>query len=414
MQIGLPSFLGSGTASRPRSRRAYEYVITFVSTLLAANLCFCLLNLRNSRAIQYQADELNHWPAPAGNKIADTSRARRDERGGMKPSCTPKEVELAGRTLDLTFFAWIRAADVCSSSVWSAFVAKVRLRRDLARLRQFGEAVTAPMIFSLSSCIIMWAWFFKPHRLPRNYNEWISSAAQVDERLVQALRECREGTFVYGKDTGRADLLRGMCRDLNYPEVWGDPAKAIPIPCELVHSGKGKSCEWHALTRFSRGWFFAIRTYLLLNLLIILRQRLTPKRIGRACVEASRSSAFLGGFIALFYYGVCLARTRAGPRIFSRETVTPQMMDGGICVGSGCLACGWSVLLEKPARRQEIAFFVAPRALATFFPRRYDRRHRWREQLAFSVSVAILLTTAQMQPGRIRGVFGRLLAEVTA
>lgn len=157
-----------------------------------------------------------------------------------------------------------------------------------------------------------------------------------------------------------------------------------------------------------------MRMYLPLNLVVLLRRKPTYSALVTAFVEASRSSAFLGAFIALFYYGVCFARTRAGPKIFSPQLVTPQMMDGGLCVGSGCLACGWSILLEKPARRQEIAFFVAPRALSTLFPRRYRRRHLWRERLVFATSVAIILTTAQAEPRKVRGVFGRLLGRILA
>lgn len=92
--------------------------------------------------------------------------------------------------------------------------------------------------------------------------------------------------------------------------------------------------------------------------------------------------------------------------------------------------CGLSILAEKANRRQEITFFVAPRALATALPRRYERKvdgvppfidptitdamvqHLWREEIAFAVGSAVVLTTAQIHPARVRGVFGRLLQQV--
>jgi hypothetical protein len=40
------------------------------------------------------------------------------------------------------------------------------------------------------------------------------------------------------------------------------------------------------------------------------------------------------------------------------------------------MMCGWSILIEKARRRQEIAFFVAPRAAATLLPRRYEEKVR--------------------------------------
>ena len=35
--------------------------------------------------------------------------------------------------------------------------------------------------------------------------------------------------------------------------------------------------------------------------------------------------------------------------------------------------CGWSILIEAAKRRQELAFFVAPKAAATVLPRHYRR-----------------------------------------
>lgn len=218
-----------------------------------------------------------------------------------------------------------------------------------------------------------------------------------------------------------------MCRDYGLPEELGDPTKTIPIPCELVHMGCGKSCEKHALSRFWRGWLFAARMYGPLQLIVLARTWWHVKNTGRtgnrvaglnrtavskALVDTTRSSAFLGAFIALFYYGVCLSRTRLGPALFSPKTVTPQMWDSGLCVLGGCLLCGASILVEQPRKQLEILFFVLPRAAATWFPRRYLPEHQWREHLTFAVSTAIVLTAAQEDPKFVRGVFGSVLNTV--
>lgn len=217
----------------------------------------------------------------------------------------------------------------------------------------------------------MWAWFYLPNRLPQAYNKWIGEAAQVDHRLIGVLRKAHTGDFIYGEDTGQAHILQDMCSDYGWPLAWGDPAKTIPIPCEIVHMGTGPSCHRHAALRFWRAFRFALATNLPLQLLVKAR---TPsfRAFRRACEEAVRSSAFLGSFVGLFYYGVCLSRTQLGPRIFSRETVTPMMWDSGLCVRAGCALCGLSTLIEAERRRTELALFVAPRALATLFPRDYD------------------------------------------
>lgn len=210
-----------------------------------------------------------------------------------------------------------------------------------------------------------------------------------------------------------------MCRDYGLQEELGDPAKTIPIPCELVHMGYGKSCEKHALGRFWRGWVFAARMYAPLQFIVLARHVKKTGRAGdrlvglnrsvvsKALVDTTRSSAFLGAFIALFYYGVCLSRTRLGPKLFSPKIVTPQMWDSGLCVLGGCLLCGASILVVQ--KKLEIMFFVLPRAAATWFPRHYLPQHRWKEHLTFALSAAIVLTAAQEGPKRVRGVLGNLL-----
>ena len=234
----------------------------------------------------------------------------------------------------------------------------------------------------------------------------------------------RYGTWTYGKDTGMADLLGSMCHDYGLREELGDPARTIPIPCELVHMGCGKSCEKHALIRFVKGWAFAARMYAPIQLLVLIRHVkrnghrqnrlavLTGPRMGKAIVDTVKSSAFLGAFIAFFYYGVCLSRTRLGPKLFSSKTITPQMWDSGLCVLGGCLLCGMSILVEQSRKRLEILLFVLPRAAATWYPRRYLPEHRWREHIAFALSAAIILTTAQEDPDRVRGVLGNLLKNI--
>lgn len=257
----------------------------------------------------------------------------------------------------------------------------------------------------------MWAWFYYPETLPRSYNKWITSAAAVDMRLIEALRRCRNGEWQYGKDTGQASLLEPMCAEFNWPPIWADPSMTVPIPCEMVHMGSGPSCEFHVLNRFLNTWKWSMATYFPLTLGLALRNP-SRKAVIRAFTSACRSTTFLSTVITLFYYGVCLSRTRIGPRVLGTSTECQQKIDGGLCVGTGCLMCGWGILIETPSRRKDISLFVAPRAMATLLPRRYPLEKQWRETLVFAVSTAIVFTCVKENPDRVRGVFGRLLRMV--
>ena len=276
---------------------------------------------------------------------------------------------------------------------------------------QLVSKLADPVLFATASGLIMWAWLYAPESLPPSYNKWITSAAAVDARLVEALRKCRSGELLYGKETGQASLLGSMCVDYNLPEAWGDPTKAIPFSCEIVHMGCGPSCEYHALNRFVRSWNWSMLTYLPLALTMTLRNP-SRKAIVRAFLSASRSSAFLAVFVTLFYYGICLARTRVGPHLLGKDVQHRQAIDSGICIGTGCYLCGWSVLVETVGRRKDMALSAAPRALATVVPRRYPLEKQWRETLVFAASTAVVFTCVLENPKRVRGVFGKLLHAV--
>lgn len=330
----------------------------------------------------------------------------------MRPTILSR-TDLAGRTMDLTLFAVIRALDVLVGATTSSLP-------PASPLRKITRNLPVPL-FCFSAATIMWSWFYAPSRLPQSYNAWISTAAELDHRLILALRHARYGTFQYGKDTGMAPLLGSMARDYGLPESAGDPARTIPVPCELVHMGCGTSCEAHALWRFWRGWLRAAKIYFPLQLFILARHALKnrcpghrllppPRALLAALKAATHRSSFLGAFISLFYYGVCLSRTRLGPKLFSPRTVTPQMWDSGLCVFAGCVLCGLSLFVEQSRRRLEIVLFVLPRAAATWVPRRYLPENRWREHVAFAVSAAVVLTAAQ--EGRVRGVLGKVVGRV--
>ncbi|KAJ6059491.1 hypothetical protein N7444_003130 [Penicillium canescens] len=296
--------------------------------------------------------------------------------------------ELAGRTMDLTIFSVTRAMDVIACVAWNRWSRHRKAQNRWTVAERFVPGLADAGLFAMSAAIVMWAWFYLPERLPRTYEKWIGEAAQVDSRLIEALRRARRGVFVYGKDTGQAPLLKPMCKDYNWPEDWGDPAKTVPIPCEMVHMGCGPSyCSPSGGMK-------------------------STAALRRAIFDAARSSAFLASFVSLFYYSVCLARTRLGPKIFDPKTVTPLMWDSGLCVGVGCLMCGWSALVEKARKRQELALFVAPRAAATVLPRLYDKKYQYRERVAFAVSAAILITCLRERPSMVRGVFGRITNSV--
>ncbi|KAK2834895.1 hypothetical protein FQN49_006806, partial [Arthroderma sp. PD_2] len=402
-------FASSGLQHQSLSRfipLSSDRPLRFLAAFLSALICFPLLN-RTKHPHSRSAEIKKHGSSDAAAKSNANANANANS---IKAEDRP---DLAGRTLDLTLFAATRAADALVNMLWAKWKASRShgTGKKGGRLESLAPQLADTGVFAISSAIVMWAWFYLPNRLPYSYGKWISEAAQLDDRILNALRTARRGDWVYGRDNGDTLVLESMCADYGWPLEWGSPAKTTPIPCEIVHMGCGPNCEKTAIWRFTRAFKFACATYIPLQIAVRCRSR-SIKTYIYAVKSALRSSAFLGLFVSLFYYSVCLARTRLGPRLFSSKTVTPMMWDSGLCVAAGCAMCGWSIFVESAGRRQEISLFVAPRALATVLPREYDRKYQWRERLTFSLSTAILVACIQENPKMVRGVFGKFLTRV--
>ncbi|KOS20613.1 hypothetical protein ESCO_005396 [Escovopsis weberi] len=337
------------------------------------------------------------------------TKSETDLRRNPPAGFTPKI--FAGRTLDLTLFAVTRALDVLVGEFWDQHRNRRQAARTWTWFEQFLAKTIDPIVFTVSLGLIMWSWFYSPERLPPSFNKWITSAASVDQRLIEALRRCRNGELVYGQETGQSPLLGSMCADYQLPHEWGDPTKCIPFPCDLAHMGSSPSCEIHAVHRFFQSWKWSMSTYLPLTLALQLRN---PRRLDpvKAVASASRSSSFLAACITLFYYSICLCRSRIGPRLLGTDNAARQRIDGGLCVTAGCFACGWGALIETAGRRKDLAMFVAPRALATLLPRRYPVEQQWHERLVFAASTAVVFAFVLEKPKSARGVFGKILGAV--
>ncbi|KAL4968533.1 uncharacterized protein BDV14DRAFT_167261 [Aspergillus stella-maris] len=388
-----------GSSPKSLSSRGVSRFVQLTTAFVSAWYSFQILN-RRPVTLRNVSNEQDGTP---GEAIAHQPRA------GLHSHPRP---QLAGRTMDLTLFTLTRAVDSMACILWNWCQSKGEDNPRWALAGLIAPGIADSAVFAASAAVVMWAWFYAPERLPKSYGKWIGEVAKVDERLIEALRRARRGILIYGKDTGQAPLLESMCKDYGWPTVWGDPARTIPIPCEMVHMGCGPSCEKHAISRFIRTFKFACATYIPLQIAFRFRSMKSMAAARRAITDALRSSSFLASFVSLFYYGVCLSRTRLGPRLFGKNTVTPQMWDSGLCVGTGCVLCGWSILVEHAKKRQEIALFVAPRTAATVLPRFYDQKYQYRERAAFAVSAAVLLTCLRGNPDMVRGVFGRIARSI--
>ncbi|KAI1797887.1 hypothetical protein LXA43DRAFT_272342 [Ganoderma leucocontextum] len=283
---------------------------------------------------------------------------------------------------------------------------------------------------------IMWCFFYEPDRLPRSYNKWIMTLANIDPRILAALRAIRTGHFSYRKGFSiPQDLTTSLSADLGYPPAWGDPAKlppyggpaadrawkelAVPnrhgvggLPCEIVHgSVTGNSCTANAAIRGLHAFAEATALYLPVHVLPILltrpRRLLEGPKLLETLLNVARSATFLSTFVSAVCYGACFTRTLVLARLF--PGVPHDFWDGPLgCAFVGSLLCGASIWIERGRRRGEMALYVLPRAIRACISDGWVKSGmqsvRWAERLVFILSLSTLLTAAIHRPDTLRGL----------
>lgn len=326
-------------------------------------------------------------------------------------------IDIGAKRLDnisseLTAMVAARAVD----TLIRPMLAKLWNPRTILGLRNAGDIA----IFTSSCFVIMFSWFYYQDRMQRRYANWITALANMDNELLVALRKIRAGELVYGEPPAAcmdptvtiesnpeaAHLLGPMCLRYGIDPVLGNTCKTKPIPCRLVHTAVSNNCEIHALWRFYRGFLAAIRIYLPLNMLLAVRSGrfMTLKGWKIILKNSIRSSSFLGFFIFLSWYSVCLVRTRLGKVVYPKAT--PQQLENSWGAAVGSSICGLSICIEQPGRRPELALFVSAKAMdIAVLPKGFGSRCGLMDALLFASSIGVLVS----RKNKVKGYFGKLI-----
>ncbi|KAF8274099.1 hypothetical protein EI94DRAFT_1768946 [Lactarius quietus] len=288
----------------------------------------------------------------------------------------------SSETLDLTLLVLVRAFDALAQRL---IFKRAGHEKKQARKRRLSITTKLDALaFWASSAGIMWCFFYEPERLPRSYVRWIKSLANIDDLIVTALRAIRSKRWSYIHGTSpHPNPVALLSQDLGYPGQWGDP-KLLPacggyaasaawkalgvhrrgsvggLPCEIVHgSVTGGSCTANVAIRGLHAFLEALALYLPVHVLPILirqpRKLFSFPAILDTFLGIVRSASFLSAFTAR---------------------------------GDG--------------------LYVLPRAIRACLPDRWLRSGRKSvyviERIAFTLSLATLLTTAVHRPEMLRGL----------
>nr|XP_010919774.1 uncharacterized protein LOC105043781 isoform X1 [Elaeis guineensis]XP_010919775.1 uncharacterized protein LOC105043781 isoform X1 [Elaeis guineensis] len=204
------------------------------------------------------------------------------------------------------------------------------------------------LLFSVACAQVMYAFIMRPESLPKAYQDFIQKTGPVAEPVYKAVREsCRGGpvdvvalsAYLSNKKSSSSINLA------EYPTI---------IPCSIIHPGTN-SCLTHNATAASATFRKTFPLYFSLTFVpfvVLHLQKFLESpawTCWRAVQDAVRSTTFLSAFVGIFQGVICLHR-----KVATKDHKLLYWFAGGMSA--------LSVLLEKKARRGELALYVLPRA----------------------------------------------------
>lgn len=303
-------------------------------------------------------------------------------------------------TLDWTLILVTRALDTVITSNFAKLANPKS--KTFKRLDQFGDV----LMFMASCYVIMDTWFYEPEKLPPDYKRWVDKASAIDSEIVQGINYLKTNKLNYDlKDNGGVhhDHFEQYCIKHGKNPNYGDTGKVNKLPCEIFHQFKTKSCLRHTVYRFWLQFAFAFKAYFAINAFVFVFVKKFRGNPLRLLVNTIRSASFLGTFSGIQWGLFCYVRNNH-PLWFDQRFWDIWALKLGSALS------GTSILLEYPHRRDELSMFVAPKALGTFVDPEPTNKNIKLEILAFSISFAVLIAYAKLNPTKLRGILGKGLS----
>ncbi|KAK4433426.1 hypothetical protein Salat_1104900 [Sesamum alatum] len=204
------------------------------------------------------------------------------------------------------------------------------------------------LLFAIACAQVMYSFVMRPESLPKSYQDFIQKTGPVAAPVYKAVRDCCRGSPV---DVASLSAYLSKSRGSNTVKLEEFPDI---IPCSIIHP-ESNSCLVHnanAATATFRKTFPLYFSLTFVPFVVLRLQKFMDAPI-RTCwhavTGAVRSTTFLSAFVGIFQGVICLHR---------KVAVKDHKLVYWIAGGMSAL----SVLLEKKARRGELALYVLPRA----------------------------------------------------
>ncbi|XP_075500682.1 uncharacterized protein LOC142539256 isoform X1 [Primulina tabacum] len=204
------------------------------------------------------------------------------------------------------------------------------------------------LLFSIACAQVMYAFVMRPESMPKSYQDFIQKTGPVAAPVYKAVRDCCRGSPV-----DITSLSTYLSNRRGFSTVKLEEFPDI-VPCSIIHPNTD-SCLFHNANAARDTFRKTFPLYFSLTFVpfVVLRMQKFMDAPVRTCwlavKGAVRSTTFLSAFVGIFQGVICMHR-----KVALKDHKLLYWLAGGISA--------LSVLLEKKARRGELALYVLPRA----------------------------------------------------
>ncbi|KAI8582245.1 hypothetical protein K450DRAFT_228052 [Umbelopsis ramanniana AG] len=277
--------------------------------------------------------------------------------------------------------------------------------RDIVNFKN-GDA----LLFALTSAQVLYAYTMQPQTLPPDFYSFMLKAARVPKDLLELNNLNVRGVPL---DTlAVVDAVQKFRPTAHALKI----AQTIPpyppvLPCECIHPWVD-GCNKTAIERFSKVFKSMLPVYGTLHFvpMLLLRtehlKRDPVKLLSKTTVATMKSGAFLASFVMLYQYQICGHRNlvKAGLTTFNSKYL--YWLAGFICSYI-------SIFFEDKRRRTELALYVLPKALKSFYEICYQRKWIIRikhfEVAMASFAMGVIMSFYQDEPDVLSGFVRKVM-----
>ncbi|CAO3647052.1 unnamed protein product [Mucor fragilis] len=229
------------------------------------------------------------------------------------------------------------------------------------------------LLFAVTCAQVLYAYTMRPETLPPDFYSFMIKAARCPEGALRLNEKTVRGIPINAEEA--LEVVKKLHPTAQSLSVVSQlPTGTSAIPCEVLHPWVD-GCHATAFDRFTKVFKSFLPVYGTLHFvpMLLLRsqhfKRDPVNMLSKTTIATLKSGAFLATFVTLYQYYICMHRN------LFKTGLIGNWNSKYIYYAAGFLCSYPAIFLEDKKRRSELALYVLPKAITSFYHIAYS--HHW-------------------------------------